>query len=182
MGMRVLGLVTTPDATEMAVLETDGRAIDGFGPAGSGEAEGFLAAHGLGWGEIDLIGLCGEGDAGQLARRTGVPVAFGFGDEAVLKAAYYRARTRSSRMERPAAVIDGDQIILVAGNGLLTAIGPERLGEARTVVRAEDLGRFVGAEAAAYLAARCWNGLPIAFPGTTGAPHPMTAGRIARPQ
>jgi anhydro-N-acetylmuramic acid kinase len=37
------------------------------------------------------------------------------------------------------------------------------------------------AQAFAYLAVRSLNGLPITFPKTTGAPHPMTGGVIARP-
>jgi anhydro-N-acetylmuramic acid kinase len=39
----------------------------------------------------------------------------------------------------------------------------------------------VEAEAFAFLAARSMLGLPISFPGTTGAPEPMTGGRIAIP-
>ncbi len=42
-------------------------------------------------------------------------------------------------------------------------------------------GDALEAEAFAYLAARTLRGLPISFPTTTGAPQPMTAGRIARP-
>lgn len=38
-------------------------------------------------------------------------------------------------------------------------------------------GDFIEAEAIAFLAARSLAGLPITFPGTTGAPHPMTGGR-----
>jgi anhydro-N-acetylmuramic acid kinase len=52
------------------------------------------------------------------------------------------------------------------------------------LVSAEEVGwrgDAIEAEAFAYLAARCWRGLPISFPGTTGAPRPMTGGRIARP-
>ena len=41
-------------------------------------------------------------------------------------------------------------------------------------------GDSIEAEAFAYLAARCLLGLPISFPGTTGAPEPMTGGRIAQ--
>src|ERR1700759_1204132 len=59
-------------------------------------AEGFLAANGLGWADLDLIGMHGQtvlperpkdgkpgrtvqlGDAALLASRTGVPVAFDF--------------------------------------------------------------------------------------------------------
>ena len=40
---------------------------------------------------------------------------------------------------------------------------------------------FVEAQAFAYLAVRSLKGLPITFPGTTGAPEPLTAGRLARP-
>jgi anhydro-N-acetylmuramic acid kinase len=52
------------------------------------------------------------------------------------------------------------------------------------VVAAEAVGwrgDAIEAEAFAYLAARTVRGLPISFPGTTGAPRPMTGGRIARP-
>ncbi|WP_321504158.1 anhydro-N-acetylmuramic acid kinase [Breoghania sp.] len=40
---------------------------------------------------------------------------------------------------------------------------------------------FVEAQAFAYLAVRSMKGLPITFPGTTGVPVPLTAGRFARP-
>jgi anhydro-N-acetylmuramic acid kinase len=39
-------------------------------------------------------------------------------------------------------------------------------------------GDAVEAEAFAYLAVRCLDGLPLSFPGTTGVPRPMTGGRI----
>jgi len=42
-------------------------------------------------------------------------------------------------------------------------------------------GDAIEAEAFAYLAARTFRGLPISFPTTTGAPQPMTGGRIVRP-
>ena len=50
---------------------------------------------------------------------------------------------------------------------------------------AEDVGwrgDSIEAEAIAFLAARTFRGLPITFPGTTGAPKPLTGGRIAEPQ
>jgi hypothetical protein len=170
MRVRVLGLAADG---AFAVLETDGRAIEAFGPAGAGGAEAALAAGG-----IELIGLA-SGDPQALARRSGVPVAFGFAAEPALKAVYYRARVRMLDLERPAAVVDETQTVFIAENGLLS-IG-ERL-EAGAVVRAPDFGPYREAEALAYLAARCWNGLPMAFPGTTGAAWPMPVGRIARPQ
>jgi anhydro-N-acetylmuramic acid kinase len=52
------------------------------------------------------------------------------------------------------------------------------------VETAEDVGwrgDSIEAEAFAYLAARSVLGLPISFPATTGAPTPMTGGRLARP-
>lgn len=42
-------------------------------------------------------------------------------------------------------------------------------------------GDAVEAECFAYLAMRSLRGLPISFPDTTGAPHPVTGGRVARP-
>lgn len=52
------------------------------------------------------------------------------------------------------------------------------------VVAAEDVG-WRGdageAEAAAFLAVRSRAGLPITYPGTTGAPAPLTGGRITEP-
>ena len=42
-------------------------------------------------------------------------------------------------------------------------------------------GDAMEAEAWAYLAVRSLRGLPITFPGTTGAPRPMTGGVRAAP-
>ena len=53
-----------------------------------------------------------------------------------------------------------------------------------SVISAEQAGwrgDSIEAEAFAYLAARTARGLPISFPGTTGAPKPMTGGTIIRP-
>jgi anhydro-N-acetylmuramic acid kinase len=43
-------------------------------------------------------------------------------------------------------------------------------------------GDAIEAEAFAFLAARTAAGLPISFPGTTGVGHPLTGGRILRPE
>ncbi len=59
----------------------------------------------------------------------------------------------------------------------------EPLGE--RVLVAEDLnlnGDSMEAEAWAYLAVRSLEGLPISFPGTTGAPKPLSGGLIAEAQ
>jgi len=95
-------------------------------------AEGFLAAHGLSWSDLDLIGMHGQtvlherpkegkpgrtvqlGDAALLASRTGVPVAFDFrsadmaagGEGAPLAAIYHVARAQASELAAPLAVLN----------------------------------------------------------------------------
>ncbi len=81
---------------------------------------------------------------------------------------------------------EAPQVLVVAGGG---RSNPElmRVLRARApceVVTAEAVGwrgDALEAEAFAYLAARTLRGLPISFPGTTGAPVAMTGGKIARP-
>jgi len=80
---------------------------------------------------------------------------------------------------RPASVI-------VAGGGArnrtLMAMLAERLAPA-TVETATDAGwsaDALEAQAFGFLAVRAWRGLPITFPGTTGAPRPMAGGVIAK--
>lgn len=106
-------------------------------------AEEFLAANGLAWSDLDLIGMHGQtvlherpkaglvgrtvqlGDAGLLARRTGVPVAFDFrtadvaagGEGAPLAPIYHLARARASGLEPPLAVLN------VGGVANVTFIG-----------------------------------------------------------
>jgi anhydro-N-acetylmuramic acid kinase len=81
---------------------------------------------------------------------------------------------------RPASVI-------VAGGGArnhtLMAMLAERLAPAR-VETATDAGwsaDALEAQAFGFLAVRTMRGLPITFPGTTGAPRPMAGGEIAKP-
>jgi len=95
-------------------------------------AEEFLAANGLAWSDIDLIGMHGQtvlherpkdgqvgrtmqlGDAALLARRTGVPVAFDFrsadvaagGEGAPLAPIYHLARAKASGLTPPLAVLN----------------------------------------------------------------------------
>ena len=52
------------------------------------------------------------------------------------------------------------------------------------VATADDFGwsaDAMEAQAFAYMAARTLKGLPITFPGTTGAPRPLGGGIIRRP-
>ena len=75
---------------------------------------------------------------------------------------------------------------VIAGGGarnptLLRAIAEETRGR---VVTADSLGwngDALEAQAFAFLAVRALRGLPISFPGTTGAPRPLTGGKIDRP-
>jgi anhydro-N-acetylmuramic acid kinase len=80
------------------------------------------------------------------------------------------------------------ELLVICGGGRLNPTlmrDLESLLEpAARVVAAEAVG-FNGdameAEAWAYLAVRCLHGLPITFPGTTGAPEPISGGRLAKP-
>ena len=95
-------------------------------------AEEFLAANGLAWTDIDLIGMHGQtvlherpkdgvlgrtiqlGDAALLARLSGVPVAYDFrtadvaagGEGAPLAPIYHLARARASGLAPPLAVLN----------------------------------------------------------------------------
>jgi anhydro-N-acetylmuramic acid kinase len=77
--------------------------------------------------------------------------------------------------------------VIVCGGGrlnpaLMDAIGA-RLGmPVRTAEAVGWRGDSIEAEAFAYLAARAAKGLPISFPGTTGAPAPLIGGRIVTPR
>lgn len=58
----------------------------------------------------------------------------------------------------------------------------QRLGTPIEPAEAHGInGDALEAEAFAYMAVRSACGLPISFPGTTGAPAPMTGGRLFRP-
>jgi anhydro-N-acetylmuramic acid kinase len=95
-------------------------------------AEEFLAANGLAWSDIDLIGMHGQtvlherpkdgvagrtvqlGDAALLARRSGVPVAYDFrtaevaagGEGAPLAPIYHLARAQAAGLKAPLAVLN----------------------------------------------------------------------------
>ncbi len=77
-------------------------------------------------------------------------------------------------------------LLIVCGGGRLNPALMDAIVEATdmpviTAEEAEWRGDSIEAEAFAYLAARVVRGLPISFPGTTGAPKPLTGGRIAKP-
>jgi anhydro-N-acetylmuramic acid kinase len=87
------------------------------------------------------------------------------------------ARAREYFPEQP-------QLWLVSGGGrrnkTLMAMIAERVEAAVAPAEAVGVdGDSVEAEAWAYLAVRSLKGLPITFPGTTGAPRPMTGGVLA---
>lgn len=80
----------------------------------------------------------------------------------------------------------GAETVIVVGGGshnpTLLAMLREATGTA--IAGASDLGwaaDFIEAEAFAFLAARSMAGLPLSFPTTTGVPHPMPGGVLARP-
>jgi anhydro-N-acetylmuramic acid kinase len=76
--------------------------------------------------------------------------------------------------------------MIVTGGGrrnpqIMKALAERLAFPVRAAEEVDWRGDSIEAEAIAYLAARTERGLPITFPGTTGAPRPMTGGRIARP-
>jgi anhydro-N-acetylmuramic acid kinase len=75
---------------------------------------------------------------------------------------------------------------LIAGGGrrnpAIMAALRARLGAAVDAVEAVGWdGDALEAQCFGFLAARVMAGLPLSFPGTTGAPGPMTGGRVVRP-
>ncbi|MFZ4405777.1 MAG: anhydro-N-acetylmuramic acid kinase [Paracraurococcus sp.] len=73
---------------------------------------------------------------------------------------------------------------LVAGGGrrnpaMMRALSGTLEQPVRPVEVAGWNGDALEAQAFGVLAARVWHGLPITFPGTTGAPRPLPGGRIA---
>jgi anhydro-N-acetylmuramic acid kinase len=76
--------------------------------------------------------------------------------------------------------------VIVCGGGrrnpaLMAAIRSRLAIPVQTAEAVGWRGDSIEAEAFAYLAARSVKGLPISFPGTTGAPAAITGGRLARP-
>lgn len=74
--------------------------------------------------------------------------------------------------------------LIAAGGGVRNGYLMERFAQrlACPVASAEDVGwraDTLEAELIAYLAVRSLEGLPITFPGVTGAPEPLTGGRLA---
>jgi anhydro-N-acetylmuramic acid kinase len=75
---------------------------------------------------------------------------------------------------------------LVAGGGrrnpaIMRALASALTEPVRPVEVAGWNGDALEAQAFGVLAARVWHGLPLTFPGTTGAPHPLPGGRLAGP-
>jgi anhydro-N-acetylmuramic acid kinase len=213
----VLGFMTgtSLDAVDMAVLETDGEAIQGFGPAGERKlsepvrqlmlrathqalawprgapapaifaeaaaagarehheaAQGFLAAHGMAWSDIALIGMHGQtvlherpkdgapgrtvqlGDATWLARQTGVPVVHDFrsadvaagGEGAPIAPPYHRARALAAGLAPPLAALNIGgvaNITLWDGEDALSAFDTgPGNGMIDLLVQARGAGRF----------------------------------------
>ncbi len=76
---------------------------------------------------------------------------------------------------------------IVSGGGARNPVLMQALADAlpSAVTTADALGwrsDFIEAEAFAFLAVRTLYGLPITFPGTTGAPRPLRGGRLVRPE
>jgi anhydro-N-acetylmuramic acid kinase len=176
------------DATRSLALEATAAALawprgapepEVFGRAAQAVAEehlaagaAFLAAHGLAWRDLDLIGMHGQtvlherpqdgragrtvqlGDGGWLAAQTGTPVAFDFraadvaagGEGAPLAPIYHLARVRASALELPAAVLNLGgvaNITFCRADGSLAAFDTGPAnGMIDRLVQARGAGRF----------------------------------------
>jgi len=78
------------------------------------------------------------------------------------------------------------ETVIVCGGGRknLAIMAMLRLHSDAEVITAEQMswdGDMLEAQAFAYLAVRTLKGLPISFPQTTGAPRPLTGGRVVYP-
>jgi anhydro-N-acetylmuramic acid kinase len=141
-------------------------------------AEEFLAANDLKWRDIDLIGMHGQtvvherpqdgrvgrtvqlGDAGLLAAKSGVPVAYDFrsadvaagGEGAPIAPIYHLARALASGLEAPLAVLNVGGVANItfwAGGREIAAFdtGPgngmiDLMVQARGAGRFDDKGRY----------------------------------------
>jgi anhydro-N-acetylmuramic acid kinase len=110
------------------------------------------------------------------------PVAHLSTEDAAATLAAFTSRT----IVQGIVIAGGADAIIVAGGGASNPTLMHMIAAAAgTSVRsAAELGwspDFIEAEAFAYLAARSVHGLPITFPGTTGAPRPLAGGVLARP-
>ncbi|MFN4142040.1 anhydro-N-acetylmuramic acid kinase [Aestuariivirga sp.] len=85
-----------------------------------------------------------------------------------------------------ALVPQAPKLYVICGGGRLN---PTLMRDLRMVLQAPVIpaekagfnGDSMEAEAWAYLAVRSWRGLPITFPGTTGAPRPLSGGIVSEP-
>lgn len=85
-----------------------------------------------------------------------------------------------------ALVAERPAVTIICGGGRLNPVLMRDISEAMQapVISSEKMGLngdSMEAEAWAYLAVRCLAGQPITFPGTTGAPRPMSGGVLAKP-
>ena len=96
-------------------------------------------------------------------------------------------RFTAEAIARAGAIVpEAPRLYVICGGGRLN---PTLMRDLRnllqvSVMSAEDVGLdgdAMEAEAWAYLAVRCLKRLPITFPGTTGAPRPLSGGLIAKP-
>lgn len=97
--------------------------------------------------------------------------------------------TAASIAGSAALLPDAPKLYVICGGGRLNPTLMRDLKDliepsGARVVSAEAVGLngdSMEAEAWAYLAVRCQNGLPITYPGTTGAPQPLSGGLVAAP-
>jgi len=82
---------------------------------------------------------------------------------------------------------DAPKSWIVSGGGarnpaMMHALDDALPGKVTTADALGWRGDFIEAQAFAFLAVRSLHGLPITFPGTTGARHPLTGGSLIHPE
>ncbi len=173
------------------------------GPA-NGPLDTWLESHGKGYDKNGEFSRIGNIDFGRIDKWIGADffqistpksadrydfdvmhdmIGLSLEDGAATLAAFCALSVKKTLSQLP----QGPDQIIVCGGGRknTTIMNMLRAEMSCSVKTAEDVGwqgDFIEAQAFAYLAVRSKLGLPISFPETTGAPEPMTGGRIAYPK
>ncbi|WP_372424813.1 anhydro-N-acetylmuramic acid kinase [Salinarimonas chemoclinalis] len=171
------------------------------GPA-NGPINDWIIRHGRGEMDVDgALALAGRVDEERLARALEHPFLAAPYPKSLDRYDFTADMADGLSLEDGAATLTAFTAGTVARGLDILPTRPERLVvcgggrknpalmrelERRTraaIVPAEEVGLrgdAVEAECFAYLAVRALRGMPLSFPETTGAPEPMTGGRIAR--
>jgi anhydro-N-acetylmuramic acid kinase len=199
--LAVLNLGGVANITLLREPDADPIAFD-TGPA-SALLDDWVTRHGAGGCDLDgSISAAGRIDEIALGELLDDPYFARPYPKSLDRQAFDPVPVEALGLEDGAATLAAFTVETVARGLELTGIVPARMivtgggrrnptlmhGLARRcglpVAPVEDVGwdgDVLEAQAFAFMAVRCLAGLPISFPETTGAPAPMTGGRVAQP-